>query len=490
MLKVKDGVNGNSTTATTLQNARTINGTNFDGSANITTSNWGTARTITIGSTGKSVNGSGNVNWTLAEIGAAKAYTSANGYEGITLSDGTTSNWLRTTSNGIIPYQSGGSGSLGTSSWPFNTVYAKTLYENGTALSNKYAAASHTHDSIYVKYNGANSLSTILSPSTDNTYDLGKVGYRWKTIYGMAGWYDSSLTISSDDASNTGWKLHGEQTSDGNYYSKLIALHKDSTYGLIQFHHNNNDFLFSGSLHPTSNDNYTYVGIGDKRWKGAYFKEEINSWNGSSGYQFHHFASGTNLSAFTLSCLDRTGEASAAIYLYNDGAKYLSPVTDCDIGLGRHGQAYRDVWAAYGTIQTCDANAKENIKLISQNNISKYAKASDEDNITEDDIYNFIKNINVYSYNYKSFTENKNENIKSNETVESAKQLGVLAQELKEADEKIWEYIGINADEEKESMAAIKQGSINGLLLSGLKIAINKIEKLQNEIELIKDGVN
>ena len=56
-------------TANTLATARTINGTSFNGSANITTANWGTARTITIGKTGKSVNGSGNVSWSLAEIG-------------------------------------------------------------------------------------------------------------------------------------------------------------------------------------------------------------------------------------------------------------------------------------------------------------------------------------------------------------------------------------------------------------------------------------
>lgn len=70
------GVNtvGNQNTtgsAATLTTARTINGTSFNGSANITTANWGTARTITIGSTGKSVNGSANISWTLAEIGAA-----------------------------------------------------------------------------------------------------------------------------------------------------------------------------------------------------------------------------------------------------------------------------------------------------------------------------------------------------------------------------------------------------------------------------------
>ena len=66
-------ISGNASTATKLQTARTINGTSFDGSANITTANWGTARTLTIGATGKSVNGSANVSWTLAEIGAAAA---------------------------------------------------------------------------------------------------------------------------------------------------------------------------------------------------------------------------------------------------------------------------------------------------------------------------------------------------------------------------------------------------------------------------------
>jgi hypothetical protein len=63
-------ITGNASTATTLQTARTINGTSFNGSANITTANWGTSRTLTIGNTGKAVNGSGNVSWTLSEIGA------------------------------------------------------------------------------------------------------------------------------------------------------------------------------------------------------------------------------------------------------------------------------------------------------------------------------------------------------------------------------------------------------------------------------------
>ena len=64
---------GVANSATKLATARSINGTNFDGTGNITTANWGTARTLTIGNTGKSVNGSGNVSWSLSEIGAAPA---------------------------------------------------------------------------------------------------------------------------------------------------------------------------------------------------------------------------------------------------------------------------------------------------------------------------------------------------------------------------------------------------------------------------------
>lgn len=64
--------------ATKLQTARQINGTNFDGTANITTSYWGTARNFTIGNTTRSVNGSGNVSWSFADIGGASASHSHN----------------------------------------------------------------------------------------------------------------------------------------------------------------------------------------------------------------------------------------------------------------------------------------------------------------------------------------------------------------------------------------------------------------------------
>lgn len=69
---------GNASTASTLQTSRTINGTSFNGSANIVTTAWGTARTITVGNTGKLLSGDANVSWTLTEIGAVSSTANEN----------------------------------------------------------------------------------------------------------------------------------------------------------------------------------------------------------------------------------------------------------------------------------------------------------------------------------------------------------------------------------------------------------------------------
>ena len=66
-------VNKSVASAAQLTTARSINGTNFNGTGNITTNSWGTARTLTIGNTGKSVNGSADVSWSLNEIGVTAA---------------------------------------------------------------------------------------------------------------------------------------------------------------------------------------------------------------------------------------------------------------------------------------------------------------------------------------------------------------------------------------------------------------------------------
>ena len=74
LLQVQVLVLGNAATATKLATARTINGTNFDGSGNITTSKWGTARTLALSGAvngSASVDGSGNVTITTTQANIA-----------------------------------------------------------------------------------------------------------------------------------------------------------------------------------------------------------------------------------------------------------------------------------------------------------------------------------------------------------------------------------------------------------------------------------
>lgn len=66
--------------------------------------------------------------------------TDANGYYGLVDGAGSAASYVRTTSNGLLPYTSGGASTLGTSAWPFNTAYVKTYYENGVSLAAKYLA--------------------------------------------------------------------------------------------------------------------------------------------------------------------------------------------------------------------------------------------------------------------------------------------------------------------------------------------------------------
>ena len=58
--------------------------------------------------------------------------------------DGDDDAWIRTTTKGICPRASGGSGSLGTASWPFNNVYAENIYHNGTKLGSFATKSSLT----------------------------------------------------------------------------------------------------------------------------------------------------------------------------------------------------------------------------------------------------------------------------------------------------------------------------------------------------------
>ncbi|MBR2999607.1 MAG: tail fiber domain-containing protein [Oscillospiraceae bacterium] len=118
--------------------------------------------------------GTGDFSGSISEGGTtlAQKYMGmevANGYWGLK-PNGSNAVYVRTTTLGLIPYQSGGSGTLGTSTWPFNTIYGKTIYENGTALSSKYLGfgGGTLSGRLTVSYDGAMIVSA--NPTYGSVY--------------------------------------------------------------------------------------------------------------------------------------------------------------------------------------------------------------------------------------------------------------------------------------------------------------------------------
>ena len=93
LLVMTAGNTNGAAVANQLSTARSINGTSFDGSANITTANWGTARNFTLGNSTKSVNGSANVGWTHAEMGVDSSATVDSKIAAAVFASGSTPTW-------------------------------------------------------------------------------------------------------------------------------------------------------------------------------------------------------------------------------------------------------------------------------------------------------------------------------------------------------------------------------------------------------------
>lgn len=141
-------ITGNAGSATKLQNARTINGTSFNGTANIVTSYWGTTRKLW----GNSVNGNADVNGSITiantdgvyvQIGDVRlVYDKANTAIKVVKSDGTTAaNFYAT--GGITAYGEGSAGTTGSNNFSAK-AYAdsiKLTSENLSEIASAYSIA-------------------------------------------------------------------------------------------------------------------------------------------------------------------------------------------------------------------------------------------------------------------------------------------------------------------------------------------------------------
>jgi hypothetical protein len=131
-----------------------------------------------------------------------------------------TSNWIRTTSSGLIPYSSGGASSLGTSSWPFSNAYINSIY--GT-LYGKLVATSGGAGSTSISYaNAAIMVGTVNRSGTAGSY---YPGIAFNHMYT----YSSGSTYRNHAHAWIGLKLHSTPAAELSYL--VFATNGDSTNG-------------------------------------------------------------------------------------------------------------------------------------------------------------------------------------------------------------------------------------------------------------------
>lgn len=235
-----DFIEGNAATATKLETARTINGTSFDGSANITTANWGTARNISISDsdgtntgTAVSVNGSGAV--TLKLPATIKASLSGNA---TTATTATTANKTA----GTLTIQKNGTNI--------------TTFNGSNATANiTFKTSEITNDSGYITSSASitGNAATATTLATARTLTIGSTG---KTFNGSANVSWTLAEIGAAAASHT-HNYAGSSSAGGAANSVktnlIIKLNGGSTEGTDLF-------TFNGSTAKTVN--ITASGIG------------------------------------------------------------------------------------------------------------------------------------------------------------------------------------------------------------------------------------
>ena len=172
-------ISGNASSATKLATARTINDTSFDGTVNITTAKWGTARTIYIqdasgahGSVGVSVNGSTNYNLKLPStitatlVGNASTATklqTARTLWGRSF-DGSANVSGDMTGVGNVTPSANGTLNLGTATSRWANIYTNSIdvYGSIPIIRFHYNNASTATDFIGASSNGLITISNVL----------------------------------------------------------------------------------------------------------------------------------------------------------------------------------------------------------------------------------------------------------------------------------------------------------------------------------------
>ena len=269
-------ITGNAGSATKLQNARTINGTSFNGTANIVTSYWGTTRKLW----GNSVNGNADVNGSITiantdgvyvQIGDVRlVYDKANTAIKVVKSDGTTAaNFYAT--GGITAYGEGSGSSGGGGLNGSVKSYADALKLTSESLSEIASAYSiKALDSRISSLEGGSATSIETTGSGNAVTSVSKSGtkitFTKGSTFSLNGHTHTFASLTSKPTSLSGYGItdgvnavsvtgSGNAITTASISGHTLTLTKGSSFSLSSHTHGLLHTDFVKVIDNTSTDN-------------------------------------------------------------------------------------------------------------------------------------------------------------------------------------------------------------------------------------------
>ena len=149
---------------------------------------------------------------------------------------------------------------------------------------------------------------------------------------------------------------------------------------------------------------------------------------------------------------------------------YFCKATERNADLGHSNYRWRNIYATNGSINTSDINLKENIIPITDRDKEKDEMSIETKGLTSDDFYQFVKELPLYSYDYKNETPDR-----------SLHNIGFIAQDIANTpvgDEFVFEG--------EDGIYQYNMQGYVGVLAVALQNAIKEIENLKEEVRQLK----
>ena len=172
----------------------------------------------------------------------------------------------------------------------------------------------------------------------------------------------------------------------------------------------------------------------------------------------------------------------------------LEPLINNAYSLGNSSQKWSAVYATNGTIQTSDVREKSDVKKIPQggtNNSVAVMRALSADetesqDVTYDDILDFLKNIDIYTYvSDPTHTETVQDAISANQFDKT--HIGIIANDI--VDSKLFPFVAYKNTEDENAILGMKYNSLGVLALYAIRDLYSKVETLETEVAQLKGQI-